>query len=248
MPLVEAFCEGFNLMVEDPQEDTMQSANAARLIQSWRAHNAGAVAAMAGMAEDERPVLHYLSEERATEWWRFMRVRDKIEANLTEDLFVPSIFAALNPARQPYTFIVWPNAIPQFFPRCDYVCMKRETKRLFETKEEMGLVAYDAVIAAIGALLDDYEFDGQSIKYLSLEEAIVVAPVVQKLPLQPEWAAVNDRLDRASAGSRPPSPPRRRSAPVAAAHSDLSGRLPRCRPLCTRSRSQLRCVMVCWPD
>ncbi|MEK7875733.1 MAG: L-threonylcarbamoyladenylate synthase [Pseudomonadota bacterium] len=29
--------------------------------------------------------------------------------------------------------------------------------------------------------------------------------LVEKLPLQPEWAAVNDRLGRAAAGSRPPS-------------------------------------------
>jgi L-threonylcarbamoyladenylate synthase len=31
------------------------------------------------------------------------------------------------------------------------------------------------------------------------------AILVEKLPLQPEWAAVNDRLDRAAAWSRPPS-------------------------------------------
>src|SRR5258705_5493244 len=61
MPLVEAFCERFNLMVEDPQQETVQPANTARLIRSWRAHNAGAVGAMVAMAEEERPVLHYLS-------------------------------------------------------------------------------------------------------------------------------------------------------------------------------------------
>ena len=39
----------------------------------------------------------------------------------------------------------------------------------------------------------------------ALDAAGCDAILVEKLPLQPEWAAVNDRLDRAAAGSRPPS-------------------------------------------
>ncbi|MBI4192800.1 MAG: threonylcarbamoyl-AMP synthase [Betaproteobacteria bacterium] len=39
----------------------------------------------------------------------------------------------------------------------------------------------------------------------ALDAAGCDAILVEKLPQQPEWAAVNDRLDRAAAGSRPPS-------------------------------------------
>ena len=39
----------------------------------------------------------------------------------------------------------------------------------------------------------------------ALDAAGCDAILVEKPPLQPEWAAVNDRLDRAAAGSRPPS-------------------------------------------
>jgi len=39
----------------------------------------------------------------------------------------------------------------------------------------------------------------------ALDAAGCDAILVEKLPLQPEWAAVNDRLDRAAAGTRPTS-------------------------------------------
>ena len=39
----------------------------------------------------------------------------------------------------------------------------------------------------------------------ALDAAGCDAILVEKLPLQPEWAAVNDRLSRAAAGTRPPS-------------------------------------------
>ena len=54
--------------------------------------------------------------------------------------------------------MVWPKAIAQFFPPCDYVCVEREKKRIFGTKEETGLVTYQSVLETIEPLLDDYEF------------------------------------------------------------------------------------------
>ena len=184
MPLVEDFCTHFHLAVEDPQEETVQPANAAQLIDSWRKHNTWAVGAMSTGMEADKPELHYLPAKSATAWWRYMRVKQEIEDSLTEDIFVPSLLILMNPKKQLFSMMVWPKGIAQFFPQCDYVFMARDKKRLFGTKEETGLVAYDAVIASIGHLLDDYEFGGNQFKYLRPGKESRVVPLIQTLALE----------------------------------------------------------------
>jgi hypothetical protein len=184
MPLVEAFCKHFNLMVEDSQEETVEPGNASHLIASWRSHNTKAMGAMTEVAKEEDMELHYLPEPRATAWWRYMRVQQALEASITEDIFVPSLMILMNPASQLFTMMLWPKGIAQFFPRADYVYLQREKKRLFGTKEETGLVSYESVIAMIGHLLDDYEFGGFQWKYLRPEKTSQVVPLIQTLQIE----------------------------------------------------------------
>lgn len=184
MPFVEAFCKHFDLTVEDIQEETKSPADASQLIASWRSHNAKALGAMVQAAKEEGMELHYLPEQRATEWWRYMSVRQAIEDGITEDIFVPSLMILLNPANQLFTVMVWPNAIPQFFPPCDYVYVQREKKRIFGTKEEAGLVSYRSVIDTIEPLLDNYEYNGLKIKYLSPDKTTDAQRLAQTLRLQ----------------------------------------------------------------
>ncbi len=185
MPLVEAFCKRFDLLVEDPQEETVQPAEVERFITSWRAHNAKAMGAMTEVAKEEDMELHSLPEQRATEWWRYMSVRHGIEDALTEDIFVPSLMILMGPAKQLFTLLLWPKGIPQFFPPCDYVYLQREKKRMFGTKEETGLVPYKLVLETIEPLLDDSEFGGLQIKYLSPNKTPRVAGLIETLHLEP---------------------------------------------------------------
>lgn len=184
MPLVESFCKHFNLLVEDPQEETVQPAEAAPLIASWRTNNAKAMGAMAEVAKEQDVELHYLPEQRATEWWRYMRVKQRIEDAVKEDIYVPSQMILMTPARQLFTMILWPKGIAQFFPPCDQVYVQRERKRIFGTKEEIGLVPYQSVIATIEPFLDDYEFGDLRIKYLRPEKQSNVAGLIQTLRLE----------------------------------------------------------------
>ena len=183
MPLVQAYCRHFKLQVEDPQADTVGPADAQSLIESWQSHNASAVKAMQAMRKQEEVALHYLAEDRATDWWRYMSRRQRLEESLTEDLFVPTMITLLNPAREVFTMIVCPIAIAQFFPRCQYLCVKRETRRLFRTKEEIGLVAYETVIDAISTLLEEYEFEGLRINCLRPAKLAAATERLQKVPL-----------------------------------------------------------------
>lgn len=184
MPLVEAFCKHFDLLIEDPQEETTQPADAGRLISSWRAQNATAVSGMTKVAKEHEIEMLYLPERRATEWWRYMSVKKRIEDVMTEDIFVPSIMILMSPSNEVFTVIVWPKAIAQFFPSCDYVYVQREKKRLFGTKEESGLVSYQSVIDTIEPLLKEYEIGDLRIKYLSPDSGAAAARLVPTLNLE----------------------------------------------------------------
>jgi hypothetical protein len=194
MPLVETFCKRFNLVVEDPQEETVQPAEASRLITSWRAHNARAMGAMTETAKEEDMELHYLPEDSATAWWRYMSVRQGIEDALAEDIFVPSLMILMSPAQKLFTMLVWPKGIAQFFPPCDYVYVQREKKRLFGTKEETGLVPYQSVVETIKLLLNDYELGDFKVKYLSPDKTSSVAQLIQTLRLEPVDLSQHTRM------------------------------------------------------
>ena len=185
MPLVEAFCKRFDLVVEDSQEETVEPADAERLIVSWRSHNARAVRVMIQTADEHEIEMHYLPEHRATEWWRYTSVQQRIEDAVTEDIFVPSVMVLRGPTKKLFTLLLWPNGIAQFFPPCDYVYVQREKKRLFKTKDERGLVPYRSVLETIEPLLDEYEFHDLHIKYLSPDKAAEAEPLVQTLNLEP---------------------------------------------------------------
>ena len=185
MPLVEDFCKHFDLVVENSQDETVQKADAETLIASWRAHNTWAMGAMKSVAKEEDMDLHYLPEESATAWWRYTKIQQSIEDSIKEDIFVPSLMILMDPAGKLFTMMLWPKGIAQLFPQADYVYVQREKKRLFGTKEETGLVAYDLVIEGIGHLLDDYEFRGSQYKYLRPEKTSQVLPLIQALQLEP---------------------------------------------------------------
>jgi hypothetical protein len=191
MPLVERFCKHFHLVVEDPQDETVQPAQAARLISSWQTSNTKVTKEV---AKEENMELHYLPEAKATEWWRYMSIRKGLEDSLVRDIFVPSLLIVVDPARTLMRLMVWPNGIPQFFPPADYVYVEREKKRLFGKKEESGLVPYESVISACSGLLDEFDFGAYRLKYLSPERAASAQKVIQSFELEPVDLSQHTRI------------------------------------------------------
>jgi hypothetical protein len=185
MPLVQTFCEHFNLVVEDVQEETVGKPNADNLIESWRAHNSRAVRALSGESDAR---IQYLPEVTASNWWRYSRFKSELEASVGEDIFVPSILILQGPQRpRLFTITVWPDGIPQFFPTCDYLLIERTKERLFGLKktEEIGLVDYEVAMSAIGLLLEEYEGPGGTIKYLKPGRSKEASSAVQAFDLLP---------------------------------------------------------------
>ena len=193
MPLVEAFCKRFDLLVEDSQEETVHHGNAEQLIASWCAHNTSATRMM--MVQKEEDIeLDYFPEQRATEWWRYMSVKEAIQTAVGEDIFVPALWLLMDADKRLFTMILWSKGIPQFFPPCDYVYVEREKKRLFRTKEEAGVVRYESVLKTLEPVLDDYVFGGFQLKYLRPENEEKVSSVVQTLDLAPIDLPVHNRV------------------------------------------------------
>lgn len=183
MPLVEGFCRHFNLLVEDHQAETTGPANTEELINSWRASEVKVVAALRNGPEEERAELHYLPEPDATAWWRYINIRQRLEDSITEDIFIPVPMILMNPAKELFTTIVWPNGIPVLFPSCDYVYVNRETNRLVGQKEEAGFVSYSEVMREVGHLLDNYSFAGNDYRYLPPNRSAEALPLIQRFQL-----------------------------------------------------------------
>jgi hypothetical protein len=114
-----------------------------------------------------------------------MSVRQHIEDALAEDIFVPSLMILMSPAQKLFIMLVWPKGIAQFFPPCDYVYVQREKKRMLGTKEETGLIPYQSVVEAIKPLLNDYDFGGFQVRYLSPDKTSGGAQLIQTLRLEP---------------------------------------------------------------
>lgn len=191
MPLVEAFCKQFDLVVEDPQAETIGPPNANDLIASWRNSNANATSAVLAQTEAET---HYLPEPTATQWWRYMSVFPTLQTTVTEDLYIPQPFIILNPAKQLFTMTLWPDGIAQFFPSCDYVFVQRDKKQLFGSKKEQGLVSYQNVMSALKPFLDQFEVGDLRLKYLRPENTANVASLIKKLHLEPIELSQHTRM------------------------------------------------------
>ena len=144
MPLVEDFSKQFDLLVENPQDETIDKADATSLISSWRTHNAWAIGATKNTPIGEEFELPYMPEASATAWWRYMSVQPTIEEAITDDIFVPSLMILMHPAGPPfqddglasrYRAILSPVRIRVCTAREEKVVWKRKKRRvLFHTK------------------------------------------------------------------------------------------------------------------
>src|SRR5262245_16114055 len=111
MPLVEDFAKHFDLVVENPQDETVNPADATSLISSWCSHNSSAVGMLKKVAKDEEVEMHYLPERSATAWWQYMRLQHTLEDSIKDDIFVPSLMILMNPASEVFTMLLWPDGI-----------------------------------------------------------------------------------------------------------------------------------------
>jgi hypothetical protein len=161
MPLVCHVAETFRFLVGDPQEDTgdlivpIQPAIEA-LVGSWERHNAGAVPAVHQDPDDEPPYLYY-PREKAIYWWGYTRAKDTFQDQIEDDVFVPSIcLFRRGDEKVVRSFILWSDALPQVFPKADYVLynVMAQDKKGTAYSKRRELLPWRGVMEELQPLLD----------------------------------------------------------------------------------------------
>ena len=128
----------------------------------WTQHNDAVT-----LGQFNRLNFKYLPIEKSNYLWHYISQKNKIEAALTEDIYVSGVVVVENKKDgQLYTIGFWPNHIPIILPRVDYVMIKQSYKKLFKMKEESGPVRYDAIMNKLGTYFEDFESEVPGLKVL----------------------------------------------------------------------------------
>ena len=161
MPIVTSVCHAQNLLVADPQEspsDPMvpRNADAVSLIDSWERHNNSAVRALhaQNVPGDEVQYLYY-DRQKAHYWWLYMKDKEALQNAAEDDIFVPSIVMLKDDASRVFSAVVWSDALPQVFPKADFVLKHAMTRRRIGAKKtkSIEILAWDKVIQQLQPLL-----------------------------------------------------------------------------------------------
>lgn len=158
-PEVSAFVRHFDLLVADFQTDGMGEGEyrAEKLFSGWDHGNRLAYSVVLGKDESERPRVVHLPTEIVDRVWRWNLGRERLQASLEEDKFVPLIMFFKLEGRV-LTSCVWPDGIPMLVPPVDVLCVARKElapRQWFRKVEDMVFVPWrDAlpILSKFGSL------------------------------------------------------------------------------------------------
>lgn len=124
---VTAFVRHFDLLVADFQTDGMGEGEylADKLFSGWDHGNRFAYSVVLGKDKSERPQVVHLPSSVIERAWRWNRDRERLQASLGEDKFVPLIMFFKLEGRV-RTGCVWPDGIPMLVPPVDVLCIPRK--------------------------------------------------------------------------------------------------------------------------
>lgn len=150
--IVESFVDRFDLYVLDPQaEGEPMKYPKGKLLESWMKSNE-----KISKSYFKEWELKYLDLEKSNYSWKFCYNKEKLQAKLGEEYFVPNIFYInKNGTETIETLSVWPEHIPFVLPKVDFILIQRKLKKLFRTKDESGLVKYETIINKLGEYFED---------------------------------------------------------------------------------------------
>ena len=151
-PLVEELVNTLDLFVLDGSDDSVpEKPTTDQMISKWIKTNDSF--SKDGLNEFD---LCYLDALKSNYTWEFNRFKETLQDHLGEDYFVPRIFYIKGKKSNTVeTMCVWPNHIPFVLPKVDYVNIKRTVKKLFRTKEEVGLVRMRDIMEGFGNQFSD---------------------------------------------------------------------------------------------
>lgn len=142
---VRKFISKFSLSVEDRQINGMGVGeyNSEKFISGWLHGNEFGYQ----IALKDNPEIHTLPSSRLEDAWAWNSNREKLQNEVTDDVFVPSIML-LNYQGQTVTACVWPDAIPSIIPPVDILLIGRKElgpRRFFKKLEDMVIGTWSEI-------------------------------------------------------------------------------------------------------
>lgn len=204
-PLVVDLCESFRLTVFDPQESDGQAVNdnpgVEKLTNSWLRSNRNAVVTLQeyekGFSVSRMP----LSTSKYL--WSYSRKKHALQAKLTDDIFVPTLFPFRRGGSESIeTAVICTSEIPMVVPTSEWVVIQRPKKRFLGIKEEteIGVVSASVFSSAVGDLIVPFTDWKPSVRIINQESAGAAAKrlrsIQDMLPLKEfERVALDSFID-----------------------------------------------------
>ncbi|MDX1959639.1 MAG: hypothetical protein SFU98_13775 [Leptospiraceae bacterium] len=166
----------FDFEIVDPQFNGMQGSKftSTGFINAWNHGNESGYR----IALDEKNTTEFVFAKPTNQLydiWNWNFKREKRSAELEEDIFIPTIMMLLVD-EMPYTAIVWPDAIPTFIPKVDYLYIPREElapRKFFTKQKDNCLVKFDKALEMLLPFKSyDYEMEAYKIPNISTPEKI----------------------------------------------------------------------------
>jgi hypothetical protein len=185
MPIVADLCQNLGLVAFDPQAPDEQAISenpeASVLTNSWMQHNQQAITAL----ELEGVVpLPRMRSAASINLWNYSRDRQKFQATVGEDIFVPTLLPFRKTGSGDVTTaIVCSSGVPMIVPESTWVIITRPKKRWMGLSEdtETGVLSARSFYEALGNFILPFERWNRTGRFISPESAIAVAKVLKSI-------------------------------------------------------------------
>jgi hypothetical protein len=185
MPIATDLCQNLGLVAFDPQAPGEQAISenpeASVLTTSWMQHNQKAITALELQGVIPLPRMRSAASMYL---WNYSRDRQKFQATVGEDIFVPTLLPFRKTgAREVTTAIVCSSGVPMIAPESTWVVITRPKKRWMGLSEdtETGVLSAHSFYEALGNFILPFERWNRTGRFVSPEYAIVVAKVLKSL-------------------------------------------------------------------
>ena len=183
-PILEKIIEDLDVYLLNPQDeidpDNPQKFEKGYLENQWIRHNEQLI--IQHFSEFQ---VEYFDKEKSDYIWNYSLIRNELQENLEEDIFVPGYFLLKSKIdNQIYRVCVWPKHIPIILPPVDFVIVQKEYWKLFKKVEESGLVSIKQINEKFGNYFENFEYENLKMRVIKQQNADKIVKEFNKLIIE----------------------------------------------------------------
>lgn len=183
-PILEKIIEDLDVYLLNPQDeidpDNPQKFEKGYLENQWIRHNEQLI--IQHFSEFQ---VEYFDKEKSDYIWNYSLIRNELQENLEEEIFVPGYFLLKSKIdNQIYRVCVWPKHIPIILPPVDFVIVQKEYRKLFKKVEESGLVSIKQINEKFGNYFENFEYENLKLRVIKQQNADKIGKEFNKLIIE----------------------------------------------------------------